>query len=192
MSELKDYSGKFKPDLKYEDFSKHFLVKMIKEYSAAYMRLDKIWFKTVEEVLGDEKTNKLNIKVWDEVAKQSVKRFATAANIQIKDVVDVMKAWQMCVDGSLGGMFPVAYDIKSTNHVILTITRCEILEQNEQNDPRRIELICHELEQKAMKSYFNCFLPDVQVKPLKLPPSGGRKSPDEVACIWEYKYEPKT
>jgi hypothetical protein len=43
MGELKDYSGEFRPDLQIEDFSKDFLVKLMRQWSAAYLRMTELW-----------------------------------------------------------------------------------------------------------------------------------------------------
>jgi hypothetical protein len=54
----------------------------------------------------------------------------------------------------------------------------------EKEAPERIPWLCHFNEKKLIEKYF--INPKVKVTPLKLPP---RKSPDEIACQWEYKIE---
>ena len=54
MEEMKDYSGPFKPDLKYEDFSKEFLISLIRRYAAGYLKLGEFWYEKVAALVGDE------------------------------------------------------------------------------------------------------------------------------------------
>ena len=40
MTELSDYSGELKPDLKYEDFSKEALIRLLQEYGRIFLASD--------------------------------------------------------------------------------------------------------------------------------------------------------
>ena len=52
MEELQDYSGPFKPDIKYEDFPKETLVKLLQAYCKEILVLDSFW----QEQVGKRKT----------------------------------------------------------------------------------------------------------------------------------------
>ncbi|HUV53158.1 MAG TPA: hypothetical protein VMW64_08830, partial [Dehalococcoidia bacterium] len=52
--ELKDYSGPYKHDLKWEDFSKEFLVKLMKSWQGAYLGIQGAWIQVVSEKYGSE------------------------------------------------------------------------------------------------------------------------------------------
>ena len=43
MGELRDYSGEHRPDLKFEDFSKEALVRLIKAYQTIFVGLMGMW-----------------------------------------------------------------------------------------------------------------------------------------------------
>ena len=184
MAEMNDYSGEFKPDLRWEDFSKDFLISLIRETAGAYTRIDEIWYSKVAPLLGEEKAFDLELAVWDRVAEVTVPKFARLGGVEVKDIVDVLKVWQLCPDGTLAGVFDAEYEIRDRDHVIFTITRCRILELFERKMPERIVPVCQKAEQAGMESYFRTFIPDVVVTPLKLPP---RKSPDEIPCKWEFR-----
>jgi hypothetical protein len=183
VNELKDYSGPLIPDLKYDDFSKDCLMRLMRQYSAAYFRLAEFWYIAAKEVVGMEQALKMEVKVWERMSKPTLLPIAKTANIQVNDIVDVLKVLQVAPDSVLrGGIYTPKYDIKNKNHVIYSITRCGTLEWLEKNDPERITPCCHVLEWRTFEEYIKAFLPNVEVKALKLPP---RKGPDEMACQWE-------
>ncbi len=47
--ELKDYSGPYNHHLKWEDFSKEFLVKLMKSWQGAYLGIQGAWVQVVSE-----------------------------------------------------------------------------------------------------------------------------------------------
>ena len=55
MAELNNYSGPFNPHLKFEDFSKEFLIKLIRRYAAGYMKLGEFWYEKVAALVRDKK-----------------------------------------------------------------------------------------------------------------------------------------
>jgi len=180
VPELSDYSGPYKPDLKFEDFSKDFLLKLINIWQYAWLTLEGAWYDAANESLGFEAANDCNLKAWLMVGERVNPRLAKAANIDLNNVVDSLKALQLPLDNTSGGLFVSEYDIRTANHVILTVTRCLSLEYFERKAPHRIIPMCHEMEGPIIQKY--CVNPKVKVTPLKLPP---RKSPDEIACQWE-------
>ena len=185
MEELQDYSGEFIPKIDLQAFSKDFLIRLMHTWSSAYVRMDEIWNQAVEKHTGDAQLA-LNCELdcWSDIAERTLPRIAKAANIEVKDIVDAMKVWQMCPDGTSAGVYEAEYEVKNRNHIILTLTRCRTLEFLEKSAPERIRPVCHVLEGPVMEKYL--MNPKVKVTALKLPP---RKGPDEIACQWEYKLE---
>jgi hypothetical protein len=64
MAELTDYSGPYKHDLRFEDFSKDFLIKMMTQWQRAYLRLSSIWYEKVMEKFGMDAADDCNLDVW--------------------------------------------------------------------------------------------------------------------------------
>jgi len=185
MAELKDYSGPYKHDLKFEDFSKDFLIKMMTSWQRAYLRLSSLWYEKVMEKCGMEAADECNLEVWLAVGQRVVPKFAKMGNIHSDTVLDALKIVQLAPDSHVGSqLFAGDLDVKNKNHVIATTTKCAVLEFFEKAAPERIEYFCHKLEPQVMAAYFNN--PKIKVKPLKLPP---RKSPEDFCCRFEFKLE---
>ena len=184
MPELNDYSGPFKPDLTFNDFFKDFLLKLMHIWQYAWLQMDAAWFDAVKERFGEEASYDCATAAWVRVAERVNPRYAKIANIPLKNVIDSMKVLQLPLDNTTGGLYPVEYDIRSDNHVILTVKQCRSLLFFESKAPERIEPICQGLERQVMAKYVAN--PKIKTTPLKLPP---RKSKEEIACQWEFKIE---
>jgi len=185
MAELKDYGGNFVPNVRYEDFSKEFLIKLMHSWQKAYLRLSAFWYQAVLERSGMDVADDCNLEVWSKVGEKVVPKFAAIGNVEPKTVLDALKVVQLAPDSHVGSeLFAGELDIKNENHVITSTTKCAPLEYFEKAAPERINYFCHVLEKPVMEKYFNN--PKIKVTPLKLPP---RKSPDEVCCQFELKME---
>jgi len=147
----------------------------------AWLHLGKSWYDVVREELGTDAANNLEHQSWMRMASRVNPRYAKMANIQLNTVLDSLKAADNI---STTGLFPPKFDIKSPNHVIMTLTDCQTLRYMEKEAPERIPWLCHFNEKPLIEKYF--INPKVKVTPLKLPP---RKSPDDIACQWEFKIE---
>jgi hypothetical protein len=186
VPELTDYSSPYQHDLKWEDFSKDFLIELMQLWQWAYLRLTRFWYEEVNERCGSETAGACQLAVWDKIAERVVPRFAKLGNIEPDTVPNCLKIIQLTPDGHTGRgyLFDGDLDIKSDKHVIATTTKCRILEYFEKEAPERIEEVCHILEPQIIQMYM-CN-PKATVTPLKLPP---RKSPTDICCQFEIKLE---
>ena len=124
MEELNDYSGPFKPDLTFEEFSKEFLLKLMRVWQYAWLHMAAAWFDLFKERFGSEVVCVLDRAAWVRVGERVNPRYAKIANIQLNTVLDSMKCLQLPLDNTTGGIFPVEFDIKNENDVVVTIRRC--------------------------------------------------------------------
>ena len=184
MPEMEDYSCPFKPDLTLEDFSKEFLLKLMTAWQFAWLRMADTWYGAVEKRFGADAANECNLEAWTRVGELVNPRLAKIAGIKLNTVLDSLKLLQLPLDNNIGPLYPVEYEIRNPNHVIMSILQCRSLMYFEREAPHMIEPTCHRLEEQVMKAYL--VNPGIKVTPLKLPP---RQSRDEVACIWEFKIE---
>lgn len=187
MKELKDYGGGFKNDLKLEDFSKDFLIRMMRQWSRAYIKIDEVWAGLVKEKAGEEIANSCWAMAWPKIAEAVLPKLARGLDIQVNDVVDALKLFQIAPDGLLSGLYPIDVNIINRNDVIFSVTRCKTLEYLEKSAPHRIKSACQDIDLPGIERYLTVFLPNSQVKVLKIP-AGPRKSTGETpACQFEFK-----
>ncbi len=184
MPELNDYSGPFKPDLTFNDFSKDFLLKLMNIWEFAWVHLQAQIHDVLKEKFGFEAANEATLEILKRMSDRVNPRYAKLGNIQLNTVVDSLKCLQLPLDNNIGGLYPAEFDIKDPNHVIMTITQCRSLLFYERQAPELIQSICHVVEEPMIRKYL--INPKIEVTPLKLPP---RTNPDEIACQWEFKLE---
>jgi hypothetical protein len=185
MSEMEDYSGPYKHDLQWEDFSKDFLIKLMLAWQKAYLRLNAFWYEASTVRSGMEVADECNLEVWSKVGEKVVSKFAKIGNFELNTVLDSLKLCQLVPDSYVGSeLFAGDIDVKSENHVISTTTHCAVLEFFEKAAPERMEYFCHTLEKTTMEKYFNN--PKIKVTPLKLPP---REGPEHACCSFEFKID---
>lgn len=194
MGDLKDYSGSFNPDLKYQDFSKDFLAKLINRYSAGYLRLGTFWYDKMAERVGGEKLMfKDCVDVWTKQAYWFIPKVAQTANIEVKDIVDAMKVWQLILDGFLTGRYTPQFNIKDRNHVIMSIKYCRDYMYFEKEAKDRVKTVCgpNGIEELTMIPYLQCLVPNAQLKQLAGPPGSGAPTKEGMCCQWEFTLKPR-
>jgi hypothetical protein len=189
MTELNDYSGEFRPDLRYEDLSKDALLRLLRTYAKLFNGISGVWNTVNRKSMSIEEAFEKDLEVY----KILVKKFHTpllreAMNITGNDVLSLLKVFQMCPDGL--DVFKPEFDIKNKDHVIVTFTQCPTLSYFERNkDEKAIAALCgtNGVEERTFKAYAEYINPDMRVTALKLPP---RKGKDDICCQWEFKIEP--
>lgn len=186
MSEMNDYSGPFKPDLRWEDFSKDILGEYAREISRIYVLLGGIWFGYLRERFSAQRADELHMELWETLGnKHEFNRPRAAMGICGRDVESFLKFMQ--VDPGVGMIFDIDCELKDKNHGILTIKMCTALRFAERHGDTEAQENGCGIDVWAIPKTVRSLHPDMVAIPLKLPP---RKSPDEPACIWEIKMDP--
>ena len=186
MKELKDYSGPYVPNLKYEDFSKEVLVKLLKAYSRECNVLPAYWAEEVRKRLGREAEKECLLATWTRIGKYETGWAMEAANIKGNDVETYVKATQLM--GSFAqGYYKYDFDLKNKNHAVLTVHYCPAFNAMEKaGDMDWLTWVCTALEEEGMKEYVKPVNPAIQVTCLR---AGPRQSPDEPHCRWEFRLD---
>ena len=91
MKELKDYSGDFIPDVRFQDFSKDALVRLLVAAAHDYIGIDGIWLNTIRRRYGDEVAFDCSREVWDTGWLREVQRGCRAMNIYGNDIATLFK-----------------------------------------------------------------------------------------------------
>ncbi len=190
---LKDYSGPFKPDLKWKDLSRDFLLKLIDVWQWQYVQQSTCYNDVLKQKVGQKITpeliNDISYDAWCLLAERSFKRYPKLGNFQLNTIEDCIKVGQLAPDGSSTSLYDCEWNIKSHTHAVANITRCRTLEYYEQKAPEMIEPTCYKLEEALMKRYL--LHPGIKVKPLKLPPLPPKqRDPDDIpVCAFDIKLE---
>ena len=182
--EYRDMSGPFDPDLRFEDFSKEFMLELINVYQFAWVQLATKFVNIISERHGAQEAEDINLDAWRRMSNKVNPYYAKVGKIPMKTVIDSVKALQLPLDNTIGPIYRMQYKVIDENHVIMTLPKCRTLEAIERDDPSRIPIICQKLEQIMIEHYLmNDY---IKVVPLKLPP---RKSKDEICCVWDLTLE---
>ena len=173
MKDLKEYSGKYDTEIKYQDFSKDVLARLLDAYSKEIALLSAFWYNAVKERCGAEQAFACELKVWQDIGAPEIGWARKALNIQENDLNAFAKLIEM--GGSFArDVYDSSFDFKSPNHVVFTVTKCPSLTYLERHNEReRVVQICQILEHASMKAYAAAVNPGIKIKPLKLPPREG-------------------
>jgi hypothetical protein len=188
MEELKDYSGPFKKDLKYEDFSKDVLVELLHGYGEEINLLSLFFARAINERFGQEAMREILVEAWQRMAAPEMEPPRKAAKIEGNDVEAYCKLNQ------LAGSFPngrdfykYKFDLIDNNRAILTVDDCYACRLYEKRGMlNEWDWNCQVLEKEGMLAYMAYVNPEIKVRMLR----GGRKdASDEPACKWEFYIE---
>jgi hypothetical protein len=186
MAELKDYSGDFLPNAKFQDFSKDALAALLTEYARLSLALDAWWQAVVREKYGEKIAIELELAVWAKGVPYQQQRVMEALNIKGNDVATCFKELQM--DPQFRPpMFDITWDYKNKNHGIFTVNRCKAVDYFEKIGDTKTMLAMCDLDLKAFEKIAKFINPNIKVKFLKMPP---RKDQNDIACRFEFKLEP--
>ena len=94
MGVLKDYSGKFNPNIDFKDFSKEALTRLLNAYARLMLLVDAHWYKVMEEKLGEEEAMRCELPVWMRMAYEETSHISKALNITGRDVESYFKIQQ--------------------------------------------------------------------------------------------------
>lgn len=191
LAQMKDYSGDFKPDLKYQDFTKDTLAALLVEVGRAMIAIDGYWHTRFAEKFGDVEADKWGAWVWGTMyPKHVIPRIRKVLNIQGDDVYSWAKYTQM--DPGLPiGMYDSTFTILNRNHVIWSCNNCPSYLYMVREGKGRENIVCGVggLEDLGISGYAHAFNPAIKVTRLQGAPL---KSKDQHPhCQWELKLEPK-
>jgi len=188
--EMDYFDCPFSNDVDFEDFSREFLVKLLKLWMDWYISMAMIWWVKVGEIVGKKEADKLLPEVWEAAAKGGMEPFIQMLGPNYKTVDDIktledgLKASLLVPDGALNKNLWDGHTIwKGQDRVLTCVTHCVLMEFFEAIDSvESCEELCQVAEPRGAEAYF--IHPNVRVRALKMPP---RKSPDEPFCVWEYR-----
>lgn len=187
---LKDYSGPFIPDIRYQDFDKDFLAKQWNTIGRLFLLTDGAWVRYVEKKWGKKAALDADIDIWQKIGEYEHRMMPDSFGVKERDIEALCKVMQLD-PGWPYPFFQVHYEMNDKKDFARAVCEdCGVVRYWERiGDIEGLKRICHEVEVGVFTSYVKLFNPDIEVKAVKLPP---RKGPDDVPhCIWEFKYRKK-
>jgi hypothetical protein len=179
MEKLKDYSGKFRPHISWENFSEEIMLDVLKLYRNMFLAVDGFWYLTIKDRYGDETAMNIDLVVWDKFIRYELKRLTQFFHITGNDVETLFKAIQV---SAWAGNMDIEIDLKSVNNGIMRVNRCHTLEALVKEGKGREKYFCRKVEQKMFDMYTRYFNPKMTANAIKLPPE---TLDSGICCEWE-------
>ena len=181
MARIKDYSGKFVPDLNLKNLEHDTLAETVRLYTKRLYGLDGIWYRRIREIIGDEKGLACDLAAWDDFIKYEVTMIKRHFKIRGNDLVAYLKVTQLCPWFQLTNSI---IQLEENTKATITVTSCPILESLESKEDvseanRTCTLVCPRITETAAR----VINPNIEVSASKLPP---RQSKNDVCCQWEF------
>lgn len=180
MSPMQDYSGAFRSDFRFSDFSPEFLSNLLSFYGKSYIAIDGFWYLGVKENVDNEAALKVDLWAWERATRFELKRLPALAGISGDGIDAVFKFLQL-----VPWMNVTEYrlELESPKRGLMTVTKCSILEALEREGQGREKDICRLVDGAVLRKYATHFNPAMRVEPLFLPP---REKKDGLCCQWEF------
>ena len=173
--ELDDYSGPYKPGLKFEDFSKEALVRLLRAYRTIFVGLMGMWNTVNRERMSVEEAFGLDADVYE----RQLRKFE----------VPLLKIFQMCPDGAGEEFYEFDYDLKNRDHAVLTFTKCPSLFYFEaKGSEQDVRCLCGPggVEDRAFVEFCRLLNPRMKSTALQVPPRADKSG---ICCRWEFKVD---
>ena len=110
MQELKDYSGPFIRDIKFEDLSKEVLGKLLYVYSKEFLVMDAYWQKQVSKRVSEDASRECIIQNWSRIGKYEMEWTMEALNVKENDIEAYAKVNQF-LPSFVQGIFDYDWEV---------------------------------------------------------------------------------
>lgn len=189
MAELDDYSGEFRPDIRYEDFSKEALGRLIEEYCRLGFRLDGTWQEVIRRRLGKAEAMAAENEVWAQLVPFWQSRVAKALNIRGDDVATYLKLLQMDPQMCYR-LMGVECELHDADHATLRVRTCHAVKyfKHTTGDMEALKEMCV-LDKRAFEKVAAHVNPEIKVEEVFLPTDPG--APDDPNCEFRIRRERK-
>ncbi len=188
--ELKDYSGKYNPNLKLKDFSEDALRRLWKCGGDLYLGIVVLYNDLIKEKFGEEKAIEFSTEIWLNRggSDEEMRLCREALNIWGDDIESVFKYLQ--IDPGFAPRIDFVADLKNKNHGILTVKHCHWLDKSmKEGRYEQQKVTCEVIDVQALNMLASKFNPKMKATPLKLPKIPTEKTDDNIVCQWEFKID---
>jgi hypothetical protein len=191
--EREDYSGPIENTINYEDFSKEFLLKLMRIWQVHWDEFvtNFVMVGSLMEGIGQEKTLELQFKVFEAVLPSTMAKIAELAKCDIDTQVGRCKASMLAID-NIEERYDCHWEVKSDNEVLLVIDRCRVVDtMRALGDLGTLRKICLEKDPEygEMLHAFPGHSQKTKVTMLKVPETLDPPPEGEPVCIWRWALE---
>jgi hypothetical protein len=191
--ERDDYSGPIENVVRYEEFSKEFLLKLMKIWREHYddVVTNLVLVGSQMEGIGSEKALDLEVKTIEAVTPPTMAKIAELAKCDINTMEGRCKAGQLTVD-NVPDRYRGHWEVKSDKEVLLVLDHCRVFHMMRavgdlptlrkiclESDPRYVEIM-HTYPDHPRKA---------KVTMLKVPETLDPPPDGEPICIWRFVFE---
>lgn len=197
-TDLNDYSGPLHRRIGPENFSKEALAKILAQESRMYQIENGQWHSLVKEAYGDEAAWERQERVWEDHVPFNARFFSKTLNVQGSPVEKAIKCLQL--NPAFGLINDLECKLENPNLGVVTCYRCATRDYFERlGGEVNMSRICGDMEQRIWQKWAQYFHPNIEVKPVKLPPKDERhgsqvmaqfvpkRAEGEIVCQWEFK-----
>jgi hypothetical protein len=182
--ELQDYSGPFRPGLRYPHFARERLMKLAYLYAGLGLDLDAHWQMAYRARHGDKEGVQAELDLWAQGTRYWQTQTIRALDIRGNDVAAAMKAMQMEPQHLL---FALEMEMRDANHGTWTNRHCHAVTYAEATDDLYMLMNMCKLDWIAYRVAGSHFNEKIEAFPLELPPRCGT----DVCCKWELRLRPE-
>ena len=121
---LNDYSGELLADIDLGMFTKEALIDLLELYGKLWLATDGFWYLTVKERLRNEDALACDLSFWEKYSKYEAQRLTKIMGIKGNDVAAFIKNFQV---SPWFRNLEHKLEIKTRNHILLTVVNCPTL-----------------------------------------------------------------
>ncbi len=186
--ELDDYSGPFRPDLRYTDFSKVGLSRLIQMASEYHNAIQGRYRQFIDEVHGHAAAVSSEETIWGGSMVNSTHRLIKKTmKINGKNLESFMKQWQIELNTIPSDVSNVYFEMPTKRRGLATVNTCPVaLHYEAAGRTDELREICEARCGNAVQNGAKKFDSNIVVKNLTMPP---RASENHVCCKWELYYK---
>ncbi len=187
--ELDDYSGPFRPNLRFTDFSRRHLGTMYSMAHHYHYAIQAGYRRYVYDMWGNDAVADSEERIWGSlVADELYELYRDVMKITGQDLEAFMKRWQLDLNSQPGDYWDIVFEMPTTERALVTVNRCPLVDEYEARGsaPDELASVCEKKCHSAIQSCARLYDPNIELKLLAGPP---RQSEDHICCKFALRYQ---
>jgi len=188
--EREDYIGPLQDQIDLNEFSKAFLLKIMRLWGEFWEGIESSIVRIGGEMegVGVANANELLSRAIEDIGPSIFERVADLAKVDKNTIVGRIKAGRFIPD-NIYEKYPGHFEVISPNEVRATYSHCHVADKLTVGDIETLRLCCQYVEPRIAAAYMNYpGARKVKVEMLKIPENLPLKE-GEPCCIWRFTWE---